>query len=87
MERHYGGCLCYGPPIENGYYYDSYIEGRCVVGQSFLGFSFFNYCRQVTPNDFDKLETLFKGIVKDKQPFVRLEISIENLKEMFKVSE
>lgn len=30
MERHYGGCLCYGPPIENGYYYDMYIEGRQV---------------------------------------------------------
>ena len=26
MERHYGGCLCYGPPIENGFYYDMWLE-------------------------------------------------------------
>uniref|UniRef100_A0A493TGI6 threonine--tRNA ligase n=1 Tax=Anas platyrhynchos platyrhynchos TaxID=8840 RepID=A0A493TGI6_ANAPP len=29
MEGYYGGCLCYGPPIENGFYYDMYIEDRC----------------------------------------------------------
>lgn len=28
MENYYGGCLCYGPPIENGFYYDMYIENR-----------------------------------------------------------
>lgn len=30
MERCYGGCLCYGPPIENGFYYDMYIDGDGV---------------------------------------------------------
>ena len=25
LERHVGGCLCYGPPIENGFYYDTYL--------------------------------------------------------------
>ena len=28
MERHYGGHLCYGPPIEEGYYYDMFCDGR-----------------------------------------------------------
>ena len=28
MERHYGADLCYGPPIEEGFYYDMYLEGR-----------------------------------------------------------
>ena len=28
MERHYGGCLCYGPPIDNGFFYDMFIEDR-----------------------------------------------------------
>eukprot|EP00911_Craspedida_sp_UC1_P001270 UC1_evm1s957 len=25
MELHKGGCLCYGPPIADGFYYDSYM--------------------------------------------------------------
>jgi threonyl-tRNA synthetase len=28
MELGYGGCLCYGPPIESGFYYDMYLENR-----------------------------------------------------------
>ncbi|XP_034475272.1 threonine--tRNA ligase 1, cytoplasmic isoform X1 [Drosophila innubila] len=27
MERIYGGHLCYGPPIENGFYYDMHLDG------------------------------------------------------------
>jgi threonyl-tRNA synthetase len=30
MERVYGGCLCYGPPIENGFYYDMFINDKQV---------------------------------------------------------
>ena len=26
MERVYGGCLCYGPPIEEGFYYDMHLQ-------------------------------------------------------------
>nr|CAH7720880.1 unnamed protein product [Callosobruchus chinensis] len=26
LERIYGGCLCYGPPIENGFYYDMFLN-------------------------------------------------------------
>lgn len=32
MEHLYGGHLCYGPPIENGFYYDMYHEGEGVSG-------------------------------------------------------
>lgn len=28
IERIYGGHLCYGPPIEEGFYYDVWMEGR-----------------------------------------------------------
>lgn len=35
MELAYGGCLCYGPPIENGFYYDMYIENRGVSSNDF----------------------------------------------------
>uniref|UniRef100_A0A665VQE3 threonine--tRNA ligase n=1 Tax=Echeneis naucrates TaxID=173247 RepID=A0A665VQE3_ECHNA len=62
MERFYGGCLCYGPPIENGFYYD-------------MG---------VSSTEFGDLETLCKAVVKEKQPFERLEISKETLLKMFK---
>lgn len=35
MEQVYGGHLCYGPPIDNGFYYDMYHEGE---GVSFISF-------------------------------------------------
>lgn len=30
LENIYGGLLCYGPPIENGFYYDMYCEKEPV---------------------------------------------------------
>lgn len=42
--------------------------------------------RGVSSNDFPGLETLCKKIMKEKQPFERLEIKKETLLEMFKVS-
>ncbi|XP_064607541.1 threonine--tRNA ligase 1, cytoplasmic-like isoform X2 [Liolophura sinensis] len=35
MERHYGGHLCYGPPIDNGFYYDMWVEDRQVSSNDF----------------------------------------------------
>ena len=54
----------------------------CLNFVTFLGVD----CRQVSSNDYSSLDTLTKNIVKEKQPFVRLEISKEDLLEMFKVS-
>uniref|UniRef100_A0AAQ6AA04 threonine--tRNA ligase n=1 Tax=Amphiprion ocellaris TaxID=80972 RepID=A0AAQ6AA04_AMPOC len=68
MEKVYGGCLCYGPPIENGFYYDMFLENN----------------EGVSSNDFPCLENLCKKIIKEKQPFERLEIKKETLLEMFK---
>lgn len=42
-------------------------------------------CRGVSSNDFPCLEGLCKKIIKEKQPFERLEIRKETLLEMFKV--
>ncbi|KAK6624040.1 Threonine--tRNA ligase 1, cytoplasmic [Polyplax serrata] len=67
MERIYGGCLCYGPPIENGFYYDMFMDDK-----------------QVSNTDFPCIEGLMKKIVKEKQPFERLEMKKEDLLEMFK---
>uniref|UniRef100_A0A673YDR8 threonine--tRNA ligase n=1 Tax=Salmo trutta TaxID=8032 RepID=A0A673YDR8_SALTR len=68
MERFYGGCLCYGPPIENGFYYDMFLDGP----------------QGVSSTEFDNLEALCKSVVKEKQPFERLEVSKETLLKMFK---
>ncbi|CAH0388747.1 unnamed protein product [Bemisia tabaci] len=35
LERVYGGCLCYGPPIENGFYYDMHLENNQVCNGDF----------------------------------------------------
>ncbi|XP_071112880.1 threonine--tRNA ligase 1, cytoplasmic-like isoform X1 [Haliotis cracherodii] len=66
MECHYGGHLCYGPPVENGFYYDMFLEDR-----------------QVSSNDFPCLEGVVKQVVKEKQPFERLEMKKEDLLKMF----
>ncbi|KAM3827903.1 threonine--tRNA ligase 1, cytoplasmic-like [Vipera latastei] len=67
MENYYGGCLCYGPPIENGFYYDMHMENRGVSSTELLA-----------------LENICKSIIKEKQPFERLEVRKEDLLEMFK---
>ena len=41
--------------------------------------------RGVSSNDFPGLDNLCKKIIKEKQPFERLEIKKETLLEMFKV--
>uniref|UniRef100_A0A7M4EQ77 threonine--tRNA ligase n=1 Tax=Crocodylus porosus TaxID=8502 RepID=A0A7M4EQ77_CROPO len=45
MESYYGGCLCYGPPIENGFYYDMYIEDRGVSSTEFPSLE--NRCKNI----------------------------------------
>ncbi|GMT34356.1 hypothetical protein PFISCL1PPCAC_25653, partial [Pristionchus fissidentatus] len=70
MERYCGGHLCYGPPIEEGFYYDMWHENA-----------------RIAQDDFPKIEQIAKAAVKDKQPFERLEVSKEDLLEMFKYNE
>ncbi|XP_049761734.1 threonine--tRNA ligase 2, cytoplasmic [Elephas maximus indicus] len=67
MELYYGGHLCYGPPIENGFYYDMFIGDRAV-----------------SSTELSALENICRAIIKEKQPFERLEVAKETLLEMFK---
>merc|ERR1719347_2150699 len=71
MERCYGCNLCYGPPIDQGFYYDMWTAQD----------------HKVSDNDFKVLEDVAKKIVKDKQPFERLEMKKTDLLEMFKYNE
>ncbi|KAL7056904.1 hypothetical protein AAHC03_019216 [Spirometra sp. Aus1] len=70
MERIYGGHLCYGPPLEEGFYYDMWTEGR-----------------QVRPDEYPAIDKLCMSIIKEKQPFERLEVSKEDLLKMFAYNE
>merc|ERR1712168_1123924 len=70
MERVYGGHLCYGPPIEQGFYYDMHSDDY-----------------RVSDADFKVLDDVVKTVVKEKQPFERLEMKKSDLMEMFKYNE
>ncbi|XP_060114650.1 threonine--tRNA ligase, mitochondrial [Heteronotia binoei] len=67
-EQFYGAFLCHGPSTENGFFYDMYLDEQ----------------RSVQEKDLPVLEELCKGIVEEKHPFERLEVSREELKELFK---
>ncbi|GAA6058628.1 hypothetical protein JCM10212_004039 [Sporobolomyces blumeae] len=67
-ERHYGCHLAMGPPTDDGFFYEMGMAGSDRVVQA---------------TDYDALETLAKGVVKDKQRFERLEVSKEDLLKMF----
>lgn len=70
MELHYGGCLCYGPPIEDGFYYDMHLaDGSTSV------------------EEFPVLEKLCQEATAAAQPFQRLEMTKEDLLEMFRYNE
>lgn len=45
MERVYGGCLCYGLLIENGFYYDMYFEDGGVFSNDFFFLEFL--CKKI----------------------------------------
>ena len=70
-ERVLGSHLCYGPPIENGFYYDMFLGDREESPAP------------VTQAHFKTLESVMQKISKERQPFERLELSKEQLMEMF----
>ncbi|KAK3320065.1 hypothetical protein B0T19DRAFT_433757 [Cercophora scortea] len=66
-ERRFGCSLCIGPPVDNGFYYEMALPGGAAV----------------TSSDWTPLENIVSKIVKEKQPFQRLEMSKEDLLKMF----
>src|SRR3954465_10760119 len=54
-----GATFGIGPPVENGFYYDFELPS----GGTF------------TPDDLDRIDARMREIIKEKQPFVRDEIS------------
>ncbi|GAB1317247.1 threonyl-tRNA synthetase [Madurella fahalii] len=66
-ERRFGCSLCIGPPVDNGFYYEMALPGGAAVHST----------------DWAPLEAIVSKIVKEKQPFQRLEMSKEDLLKMF----
>lgn len=56
MERAYSGCLCYGPPIENGFYYDMYLGDKGISNTDFPQLE--NVCKSIVKEkqNFERLE-------------------------------
>ena len=72
MERVFGGHLCYGPPIADGFYYDMF--STCDPE---------SHLSHVALGHFPSIEDSMKKICNEKQPFERLELTKAELLEMF----
>ncbi|KAI1651346.1 threonyl-tRNA synthetase [Daldinia loculata] len=66
-ERRFGCSLCIGPPIDDGFYYEMALPGGGAVQTS----------------DWTPLERIVGDIVKERQRFERLEMTKDELLEMF----
>ncbi|KAK4653208.1 threonyl-tRNA synthetase [Podospora pseudocomata] len=66
-ERRFGCSLCIGPPVDNGFYYEMALPDGAAVQST----------------DWAPLESIVSKVVKEKQPFQRLEMSKEDLLKMF----
>ena len=64
MERHYGGHLCYGPPIENGFYYDMWIDDRSVAPADFPNLDQIVKKIQKDKQPFERLEMKKEDLLK-----------------------
>ncbi|CAH8509524.1 unnamed protein product [Dicrocoelium dendriticum] len=68
MEQVFGGHLCYGPPIETGFYYDMWLP---------------EVHKGLGPDDHAVLDVVCRRICKENQPFERLEVTKNDLLAMF----
>lgn len=67
-EKRYGCSLCIGPPVEDGFYYEMALPNMAAV----------------TAADYKPLKDIAEKAIRENQKFERLEISKEDLLEMFK---
>lgn len=83
LERLYCGHLCYGPPIEDGFYYDMYMKGCCDDSKTSGDTLANGPPSTVSKSHFSSIEQLMKKICVEKQPFERLELTKDQLFKMF----
>lgn len=66
-ERRFGCSLCIGPPVDDGFFYEMALPDQGAI----------------TSADYKPLKQIVEKAIKEKQPFERLELSKEDLLEMF----
>lgn len=67
LEQTYGSYLTIGPPLNNGFYYDSFMGEGASIGEG----------------DYANIESSYAACVKAKQPFERLVVTKEEALELF----
>jgi threonyl-tRNA synthetase len=67
LEAQFGGELCVGPPLEEGGFYYDMHTGDVAI----------------TKDDYKRIESTVNTFVKEKHPFVRLEMTKKEALEMF----
>ncbi|EPE06040.1 threonyl-trna synthetase [Ophiostoma piceae UAMH 11346] len=76
-EKQFGCHLCFGPPTDEGFFYDFGMPTEDGEGKP-------NAHSAVTEDDEKQVATLMEGIVRERQPFERLVMTKDELLEMFK---
>ncbi|KAF1745122.1 hypothetical protein MXB_2636 [Myxobolus squamalis] len=70
LETFYGALLCAGPPVEQGFYYDSFMGER--------------HLKNVTSEELPQIRAICTKYIKKKQVFERCTVSKTDLLELFK---
>ncbi|XP_074598873.1 threonine--tRNA ligase 1, cytoplasmic-like [Brevipalpus obovatus] len=91
LERLYGGHLCYGPPIENGFYYDMQMNQPFYPDDGYKSdvedesdeSDESGKATTVKKSHFPFIEEVTHRICNEKQQFERLELPKDKLLEMF----
>ena len=68
LENLFGAKLTIGPPVEGGFYYDSFVGNQVCTEKAW----------------YPKLESEIKKIIKEKQEFERMVVTKADLLELFK---
>ncbi|KAK2117716.1 Threonine--tRNA ligase 1, cytoplasmic [Saguinus oedipus] len=89
MERVYGGCLCYGPPIENGFYYDMYLEEGGVSSNDFSSLE--ALCKKIIKEKqaFERLEVKKETLLamfKNSSTYWEGKADMETLQRIYGIS-
>lgn len=89
LEVLYGGKLCVGPPVQDGFFYDIFVGSMCVRStrcRQLSGRTDMDWLhRSITEKHYGEIEAQAKEIAKHRQPFERVVLTKEEALELFEV--